>query len=555
LNETQQKQAERIFVQLVRPGEGTEDTRRIATRGEVGGDNWGLVSYLAGYQARLVVTGRREDLTLPNPAPLSLLRRGDGGEVSFAEDTVEVVHEALIREWGTLREWMNASRQFRTWQERLKVALREWKNDNHDSGALLRGVQLTVASDWLHKHAAEMTQEEQDFIQVSGQQRDRDKQERDRTRRLIFIGLGSFSVVSLGLAGLAGVGWWNAGIREINSLANTSDMLLESEPQEALKTSLKAVVQMGRTPWVDANTRTQVKLALMRTVNSVNPLNILRGHKSWVYGVSFSPDGKMLASGSADNTLKLWDTTTDKEIKTLAGHKDWVTDVNFSPDGKILASASRDKTVKLWDTSTYKEIKTLAGHKDWVTGVSFSPNGKMLASGSGDTTVKLWNTSTDKLIKTLTGHRGWVKGVSFSLDGKILASGSADKTVKLWGTSTYKEIKTLTGHTGTVISVSFSPNGKMLASASSDNAVKLWDTSTAKLIRTLTGHTGEVLGIRFSPDGKMLLASGSVDNTVRLWRLDFDYLVKKGCGFIGNYLKSNPHDEEARQIKKDLCKS
>jgi hypothetical protein len=152
LNEIQQKQAQRIFVQLVRPGEGTEDTRRIATRGEVGGDNWGLVSYLAGYQARLVVTGR--DLT---PLPPSLRGKGEtdsqspspgrggvGGEVSFAQDTVEVVHEALIREWGTLREWMNANRQFRTWQERLKVALREWKNDKHDSGALLRGVQLTV---------------------------------------------------------------------------------------------------------------------------------------------------------------------------------------------------------------------------------------------------------------------------------------------------------------------------------------------------------------------------------------------------------------------------
>ncbi|MCV3216350.1 WD40 repeat domain-containing protein [Plectonema radiosum NIES-515] len=631
LSELQQKQAERIFVQLVRPGEGTEDTRRIATRGEVGEDNWGLVSYLAGYQARLVVTGRREDLTPSYRTPLSLLRRGDGGEVSLSqkdltplppslrgkgetdslspspsrrgdggevspEDTVEVVHEALIREWGTLRKWINANRQFRTWQERLKVALREWKNDNHDSGALLRGVPLTVAEDWLHKRAEEMTQEEQDFIAVSGQQRDREKRQRDRTRRLAIIGLSSFSIVSLGLAGLAGVNWRSAAIGEINSLANTSDILLESEPQEALKTSLKAVVQMRRTPWVDANTRTQVKLALMRTVNSVNPLNILGGHKSWVYGVSFSPngkmlasassdktvklwdtstykqiktltghtgevngisfspDGKMLASGSRDKTVKLWDTSTYKEIKTLAGHKEWVTNVSFSPDGKMLASGSLDKTVKLWDTSTYKEIKTLSGHKEWVTGVSFSPNGKMLASGSGDTTVKLWDTSTYKEIKTLTGHRGWVKGVSFSPDSKMLASGSADKTVKLWDTTTDEEIKTLTGHTGAVISVSFSPNGKMLASGSGDNRVKLWDTSTDKLITTLTGHIGEVLGVSFSPDSKML-ASGSADNTVRLWRLDFDYLVKEGCGFIDNYLKPNPDDEDAREIKKDLCKS
>ncbi len=139
LGEIEQKQAQRIFVQLVRPGEGTEDTRRLATRKEVGEENWGLVSYLAGYQARLVVTGRDDKL---------------------GEDTVEVVHEALIREWITLREWMNANRQFRVCQERLKVAMLEWENDNHDSGALLRGVPLAVAEDWLHKRASEMTQEE-----------------------------------------------------------------------------------------------------------------------------------------------------------------------------------------------------------------------------------------------------------------------------------------------------------------------------------------------------------------------------------------------------------
>uniref|UniRef100_UPI0039C72C90 NACHT and WD repeat domain-containing protein n=1 Tax=Scytonema sp. PCC 10023 TaxID=1680591 RepID=UPI0039C72C90 len=329
LSEAEQKQAQRIFMQLVRPGEGTEDTRRLATRAEVRQDNWGLVSYLAGYQARLVVTGRNEQ-----------------------EDTVEVVHEALIREWGTLREWINANRQFRVWQERLKVTMGEWKNSNYDSGALLRGVPLAVAEDWLHKRADEMTQEERDFIQASAQQRDREKQQRDRTRRLTIIVLGSFSVV-------AGVGWWSAAISEINSVAKTSDALLSLDGREALKTSLKAVVQMQRTPWVDANTRRQVELGLMHTVHNVAAPNTLGGHAKQVNGVSFSPDGKMLASASYDNTVKLWDTSTGKQIKTLKGHTDWVYGVSFSPDGKMLASASRDNTVKLWDTSTGKQIKTL----------------------------------------------------------------------------------------------------------------------------------------------------------------------------------------------------
>ena len=325
LSEAEQKQAQRIFLQLVRPGEGTEDTRRLATRAEVGQANWGLVSYSAGYQARLVVTGRHEQ-----------------------QDTVEVVHEALIREWGTLREWINANRQFRVWQERLKVALREWKNTNHDSGALLRGVPLTVAEDWLHKRGDELTQEERDFIQVSAQQRDKEKQQRERTRRLTIIGLGSFSVVALSLAGVAGVGWWSAAISQINSLTNTSDALLNSNEREALKTSLKAVVQMQRTPWVEANTRTQVELGLMHTVHNVAAPNTLGGHAKQVYGVSFSPDGKMLATASHDNTVKLWDTSTGKQIKTLTGHTNTVWGVSFSPDGKMLATASADKTVKLW---------------------------------------------------------------------------------------------------------------------------------------------------------------------------------------------------------------
>ena len=508
LSGTQQKQAERIFVQLVRPGEGTEDTRRIATRAEVGEDNWGLVSYLAGYQARLVVTGAGKAGEAGGA--------GGAGEVSFAEDTVEVVHEALIREWGTLRDWMNANRQFRTWQERLKVGLREWKNSNHDSGALLRGVPLTVAEDWLHKRAEEMTQEERDFIQVSGQQRDKEKLQRDRTRRLTIIGLSSFSIISLGLAGLAGVGWRSAAISKIDSLANTSDALLQSNQQEALKNTLKAVVQMQRIPWVDANTRTQMEMSLMQTVHNVAAPNTLGGHANQVWGVSFSPDGKMLASASADKTVKLWDTSTGKEIKTLTGHTNSVWGVSFSPDGKMLASGSADKTVKLWDTSTGKEIKTLTGHTNQVWGVSFSPDGKMLASASADKTVKLWDTSTGKEIKTLTGHTNQVWGVSFSPDGKMLASASADKTVKLWDTSTGKEIKTLTGHTNSVIGVSFSPDGKMLASGSKDNTVKLWDTSTGKEIKTLTGHTNQVIGVSFSPDGKML-ASASADKTVKLW--------------------------------------
>ncbi|BBD53829.1 WD-40 repeat-containing protein [Planktothrix agardhii NIES-204] len=524
LSEPEKQQAQRIFVQLVRPGEGTEDTRRVATRAEVGEDNWNLVSYLAGYQARLVVTGRHQKDLTPRPPSLpgngeyespSPRRRGVWGEVTFAEDTVEVIHEALIREWETLRQWINDNREFRTWQERLKLALREWKNNKQDVEWLLWGTLLTVAEDWLQKRADEITSEERDFIQVSIKDRDREKREIERRRRLTLMGLSGFSVIALSLAGVAGFGLWNARIKEINGLAQYSDALLNLDGSKAVKASLKAAMQMQQTPLVDADTRTQVELALLNIVSNVAAPNTLGGHAQGVYGVSFSPDGKFLATGSADRTVKLWDASTGKEIKTLSGHINSVKAVSFSPDGKLLATGSEDKTVKLWNTTTWEEIKTLTGRSS-VHAVSFSPDSKLLATGSADSMVKLWDVSTGKEIKTLTRPTDGVYGVSFSPDGKLLATGSADSMVKLWDVSTGKEIKTLTGHTHLVYGVSFSPDGKFLATGSADNTVKLWDVSTGKEIKTLTGHTHSVNAVSFSPDGKFL-ATGSADNTVKLW--------------------------------------
>ncbi|WP_084763412.1 NACHT and WD repeat domain-containing protein, partial [[Scytonema hofmanni] UTEX B 1581] len=521
LNETQQKQAERIFVQLVRPGEGTEDTRRIATRGEVGEDNWGLVSYLAGYQARLVVTGG--DLTPLPPFPAreggnespSPRRGGVGGEVS-PEDTVEVVHEALIREWVTLREWMNANRQFRTWQERLKVALREWKNNNHDSGALLRGVPLTVAEDWLHNRAEEMTQEERDFIAVSGQQRDREKQQEKRRRQQTIFGLtGGF----VGALMLAGFGFWQLQqaqknqLGQIEALANYSTELLNQDKKfDALIEALRSAKPLRSKD----NPPLQVVATLLNAVYNVKERNRLQGHSELVISVAFSPDGKTLASGSADKTIKLWDVATGKISQTLTGHSKWVNSVAFSPDGKTLASGSADKTIKLWDVATGKLSQTLTGHSDGVYSVAFSPDGKTLASGSGDKTIKLWDVATGKPSQTLTGHRDKVISVAFSPDGKTLASGSYDDTIKLWDMATGKPSQTLTGHRDKVNSVAFSPDGKTLASGSPDKTIKLWDVATGKLSQTLTGDSDEVSSVAFSPDGKTL-ASGSADKTIKLW--------------------------------------
>ncbi len=286
--------------------------------------------------------------------------------------------------------------------------------------------------------------------------------------------------------------------------------------------------------------------ALQAPLGDRSEKNRLAGHSGTVISVSVSPDGKTLASSSADRTIKLWNLETGKEIRTLTGHTNSVDGISFSPDGKTLASGSADRTIKLWNLESGKENRTLTGHTNSVVRVSFSPDGKTLASGSQDKTIKLWNPDTGKEIRTLSGHTNTVLSVSFSPDGKTLASGGADQTIKLWNPDTGKEIRTLSGHTNYVWSVSFSPDGKTLASSSGDNTIKLWNPDTGKEIRTLSGHTNPVFSVSFSPDGKTL-ASGSYDSTIKLWNLDTGKEIRTLSGHT-NFVNSSSFSPDGKTL-------
>jgi serine/threonine protein kinase len=293
-------------------------------------------------------------------------------------------------------------------------------------------------------------------------------------------------------------------------------------------------------------------------------------HGDWVWSVSFSPDGKFLASGSNDKTVKVWEVGSWREVITLSEHEGAVKSVAFSPDGKLLA-AGYGSTVKIWEVGSCREVTTLhqrrvhsvtfspdgkflaAGNKyityridDWskvtmwvtvwevgswqeiaylkgteynVLSVAFSPDGKFLASGNDCRTVKVCEVGSWGIVAILRGHEGDVWSVAFSPDGKFLASGSGDRTVKVWEVGSWQEVTTLRGHGNEVNSVAFSPDGKFLASGSDDKTVKIWEVESWQEVTTLWGHRGDVTSVAFSPDGKFL-ASGSTDSRVVVWKVE-----------------------------------
>jgi hypothetical protein len=245
-------------------------------------------------------------------------------------------------------------------------------------------------------------------------------------------------------------------------------------------------------------------------------LHTLAGHADGVRGVAFSPVGRLLATASADLTARVWDPATGEHLRTLTGHTNSVWSVEFSPDGRLLATASTDGTARVWDAATGEHLRTLAGFAGRVRGVAFSPDGRLLATASTDQTARVWDAATGEHLRTLAGHTGGVWGVAFSPDGRLLATVSRDGTARVWDPATGEHLRTLTGHTNSVWRVAFSPDGRLLATASTDQTARVWDPATGRHLRTLTGHTGRVRDVAFSPDGR-LLATTSDDNTARLW--------------------------------------
>jgi WD40 repeat protein len=465
----------------------------------------GEVEYAASLNKRFVTVLHQEVNSADVHPQLAKVQRIDFTQY---ERNFNANFNQLVRTLDTDREHVHSHTKW------LQRAI-EWQQKDKSADLLLRGNEFAIAENWL-KEAEQRNKRpaatplQKDYITAS---RDAIAAgiKRERWRLILLRSL-------LGLATIAAViafRQWKqaeeANENQLNALSHSALVLNDVDQKfDALITAIWVGRQLKtRLNWpnqVAPTTKIQALTALQAAVygQGFREQNRLAGHTNQVSSVAFSPDGKMIASGSLDNTIKLW-SLDGKNQKTLNANKATVFSVAFSPDGKTIASGSLDNTVKLWSVDG-KVQKILPGHKALVTSVAFSRDGKMIASASGDNTVKLWSVD-GKLLLTLP-HNAPVSSVAFSSDGKTIASGSWDNTVKLW-------------------SVEGQP------------------------LQTLIANTSELTSLAFSPDGKTL-ASGSGDKTLILWNLpdlQRDKLMASGCDWLRDYLKNNSKLENSDSLR------
>lgn len=251
-------------------------------------------------------------------------------------------------------------------------------------------------------------------------------------------------------------------------------------------------------------------ISLWQRSFGAKPTVSFQPHDGPVKSLAFSNDGYVLATASADSTVRLCVIPTGVTFNVMRGHEGSVEDVAFSPDGALLASCSTDGTVRVLDMRETARRDVLKGHEDEVTAIGFGMG--MVISASRDTTIRLWNGTTEQAV--LRGHTNWIRDIAVSPGGMVVASASRDGTVRLWDVTSREPIGVLE-QAGDSRAVAFSPNGRLMAT-DDEGIVHVWDVVERTRLATLKAHTKPVLSLAFHPNGA-LLASGSGDGTIRLW--------------------------------------
>jgi WD40 repeat protein/DNA-binding winged helix-turn-helix (wHTH) protein len=529
----QKRLAQKIFLELVHLGEGAQDTRRRVPKAELlglaePGEVEALLARLA--TARLIATGRE-------------------GEESF----VEVSHEALIREWPALREWIRQNREELALERRLLQAAEEWSDLNRDPGALLQGTRLAQGEDWLGRHqdAHDLLREYLEAgieARAAAARKEREAQERQlnqqrttaRRFRWFSYALAVLVLVAVGAAAFA---YHLRTLEKSRAMAAQAEELATRDHGQALDLAIRSwqIAKTDEARIAVAKTfPVQIFVlnhddSVYRTVFSPDGERILsaahdRGARLWsagdghllavlphdapIFHAEFSADGQRIVTASEDHTARVWDGTDGHLVAVLKGHKSWVWRAAFSPDGKRVVTASSDHTACVWDSADGHLLLTLEGHSDYVLAAQFSPDGKRIVTASQDKTARVWNSANGQLTAVLQGHSDIVAFAEFSPDSQRIVTASYDGSARVWN-SADGQLLTVLKHQGALVRAAFSHDGQRIVTASSDNTARVWNSSDGRLLATLR-HEGPVVHVEFSPDGRRI-ATASTDHTARVW--------------------------------------
>jgi WD40 repeat protein len=514
LTPAQQAAARQVFTRLTINTEGV-DTADRATRAEL-------------TEGKSAAEAREVDAVLEAFAAERLL--------TLAADSVEISHETLPAAWPLLRDtWLTETHADRIVRTRLHNVAAEWARQSHDPSYLYRGSLLQAANETAARIGADparnppLSQTERDFLSASG----RAHRRRARRRQAVIAGLLALTLTAITTAGLA---MYNAAnTTRQHAIALSRQLAAESlsiDPTDPV-TARRLAVAAWRVYHTDQAGYAMTTLLGEQQQNGILLADPLDTGFGGVNGVTFSPDGRLLAGAEGAGSVRLWDPATGRPVRVLhatSGIYEGVLGVAFSPDGKLLASADADGTVRLLDPATGQPVRVLRGSPKGlypgISEVAFSPDGKLLASADADLTVRLWDPVTGRQVRVLhaplTGFFPGVNGVAFSPSGRLLASAGGDGTVRLWNLATGRQVRvlhaTVTRVSQGVFGVAFSPSGKLLATAGGDGTVRLWNPITGRQVRVLhaASSANAVKGVAFSPDGELLASAGS-DGTVRLW--------------------------------------
>lgn len=532
LDEKQQEIARNIFLRLTQFGESeqTADTRRRVSLEEL--------------------AHRPEDERLIREV---LTRLADARLITTDNDVAEVAHEALIREWPTLREWLEEDREGLRLHRHLTLAAESWQRHGRDPGDLYRGLRLAQVSAWIEKHPNALSRSEKAFLESSRELALQEEAEREaqrlraleaaqalaetqrqaatqlRRRAIYLTGAFILALVMFGMALYQGyqarqtalTAQTERRIATSRELAAASLNNLDVDPELSI---LLAMQSISTTRTVDSTVLPESLEALHRAIVSSPIRMTLDGHGMSVLSAQYSPDGSQLATIAADGTVILWNPATGEKLMRIPGTTvpgDFVSTkrIAYSPDGKLLLATDKN-VVNMYDSGSGFLVKTLSGHQADVTAIALDVEGKKVATGGLDGSAMIWDLFSGGPSLQLAGHTEAVENMAFSRDGSWLVTASDDATLKVWDTATGELLEDYTDFSGVLLGVTFNPDGKRLAF--SDGTVHVWqlDQDTVDGRTQITNQELYVIpgsgSDTFSPDGS-ILAGVNNGNVILLW--------------------------------------